>query len=256
MVFSKILPRIKRSFLKPGTKYGADNRKISSEVYNHGELKLLVIGNDHVGKTSICQSYVGHSSDAIEEESHIFDTGVFITIDNEPRQYDLELFVYEKDKQNFMDYKKTLLSADGYILVYSKYSKESFIRLFEIIADIRHLTSRHHQPIIIIGNNTPVKDLPQVTKNDVITAEYKHFEIDTNKNEGIHEAVTYLVRQSIETKDATKRNETQQRKSSLTDVNQFMYHPKLKPTRSKSLTPYRAENTAIKPRGKLSIQHY
>ena len=194
---------IKRKFsTERKTKEQKTHRKSSVlGVCNHGSFKLLVIGKNGVGKRQICKTYIG---DECNDDDDVFDTGIFVTIDDEPRQYDLEIFVVEADgaTKNLIEYKTQLESADGYMLVYSKYDKESFIKLIEIISDINHF-KRGQAPIMVLGNKTKtLNPINEVDDVDVTSLRHAHFEVSNRQTAEIQKVFKGLVHECIDAIDS------------------------------------------------------
>ena len=206
--FSKTSPKISLSIspILSRMSRGSSSRPDSMNIFNHGAFKLLVLGSAGVGKTTICRRYVGYDfHETCQPENEVFDTSIFIGMpgENITRQYDLEIYDTNDhvSKANFQDYTNNLVSADGFILVYSKDSKASFMKLAEIICDIRHFKSST-VPIIMLGNKSDLGRIKyEVKENDLSILPFDHFNVSASKNEFIQEAFNSIVQKCAKQKD-------------------------------------------------------
>ena len=179
-------------------KYNKD--KTQSSIVNCGSLKILVLGDKNVGKTSVCQRYVGYDLSP-EENGVTYCKTAFTEYENEFRQYELEIQVLDIAKYNTNTYRYKLSSSDGFILVYSKTDKISFMKLSEIIADINR-ANKGQAVVVMLGNKS---DSDQVSDFYVELQQQPlpidHFDISALENEGIHFAFQRLIRRCIKSKD-------------------------------------------------------
>ena len=181
---------------------GSTSSRNSMQIYNHGELKILVLGNPGVGKTSICRKYVGLDNEVFkdremldsEEYSEVYDTGIFINVNNSTRQYDLEIFDFEDVTRNSpLKYKKNIEHCDGFLLVYSKDDVESFMKILEMMHDI-HNVKGPGCPLVVVGNKS---DKSALSVSDVALIKEAHVSVSAELNEGIQEAFHLLISQCI-----------------------------------------------------------
>lgn len=180
---------------------GSTSSRNSMQIYNHGELKILVLGNPGVGKTSICRKYVGFDNEVFKDQqmldsecSEVYDTGIFINFNNTTRQYDLEIFDFEGvTRNNPLKYKKNIEQSDGFLLVYSKDNVESFMRIFEVIHDV-HNVKGPGCPLLVVGNKS---DKSTLSVSDATLIKEAHVSVSAELNEGIQEAFHLLISQCI-----------------------------------------------------------
>ena len=180
------------------SKYNKD--KTQSSIVNCGSLKILVLGDKNVGKTSVCQRYVGYDLSP-EENGVTYCKIAFTEYENEFRQYELEIQDLDIAKYNTNTYRYKLSSSDGFILVYSKTDKISFMKLSEIIADINR-ANKGQAVVVMLGNKS---DSDQASDFYVELQQQPlpidHFDISALENEGIHFAFQRLIRRCIKSKD-------------------------------------------------------
>lgn len=187
--------------LSSGGNHGKYNKdKTQSSIVNCGSLKILVLGDKNVGKTSVCQRYVGYDLSP-EENGVTYCKIAFTEYKNEFRQYELEIQDLDIAKYNTNTYRYKLSSSDGFILVYSKTDKISFMKLSEIIADINR-ANKGQAVVVMLGNKS---DSDQASDFYVELQQQPlpidHFDISALENEGIHFAFQRLIRRCIKSKD-------------------------------------------------------
>lgn len=197
----------------------------------HGVLKLMVLGTSGVGKTTFCSQYVGvdanvntpaspklspkrdkrncspiispkrnvHTSHTKEEQ---YSSCVFINGDKTDRvkQYDIDMALPKGSYWNGSvdGYKKKILESDGFILVYSKDNRQSYMRLIELVSDIRKLRKSNLPPIVIVGNKMDLNRnsiLQMKDSEHVVLGKFPHFSISATENtdDGIQQAFKCLV---------------------------------------------------------------
>lgn len=205
MSFSFLRRKKKRVSIPYETDVG---RRVSSlGVCNHGEIKLLCTGVAGVGKSEICQKYVGSQSEELEHLEQVFGTSVFVTVGGILRQYDLEIFDVNLNdiESNIAHYKNRITTCDGFALVYSKENKASYMKLVNLLSDIRHFTNGN-MPIIVIGTSSEVEDRRfHKSKGDTLKLKQSHFEIIGQNNEKIHNAFQCLLDQCVARKDSRSK---------------------------------------------------
>lgn len=187
--------------LSSGGNHGKYNKdKTQSSIVNCGSLKILVLGDKNVGKTSVCQRYVGYDLSP-EENGVTYCKIAFTEYENEFRQYELEIQDLDIAKYNTNTYRYKLSSSDGFILVYSKTDKISFMKLSEILADINR-ANKGQAVVVMLGNKS---DSDQASDFYVELQQQPlpidHFDISALENEGIHFAFQRLIRRCIKSKD-------------------------------------------------------
>lgn len=174
--------------------------KTQSSIVNCGSLKILVLGDKNVGKTSVCQRYVGYDLSP-EENGVTYSKTTFTEYENEFRQYELEIQDLDSSKYNTNTYRYKLSSSDGFVLVYSRTDKISFMKLSEIITDI-HRANKGQAVVVILGNKS---DSDQA--NDFYVELHQqplpidHFDVSALENEGIHFAFQRLIRRCIKNRN-------------------------------------------------------
>lgn len=180
----------------------------SCNIINHGEFKVLVLGANGVGKTSICKRYVGLSDEdvddiAVKNEGVPYDTSVFISSkDGEIQQYDLEIYDTDCDLQP-KDRRTEIEKVDGYLLVYAKDSSQSVAKLMDIISDIKHIKHDNNPPMLVVCNKSDLKD--SVVQQDFPLSNIQILPVSATKNEGLQTAFNLLVEKCVSKKEEIKK---------------------------------------------------
>ncbi|XP_057299609.1 ras-related protein Rab-9A-like [Hydractinia symbiolongicarpus] len=184
---------------------GSSNGSIGMGIECCGKIKILMLGDHNVGKSSICFRYVADSmlgTNKIKNENEEFESSVFLAPQNKKekvRQYELNLSIADTlfRRRSVERYKQKIVETDAFVLVYSKDSRQSYIKLIDLISDI-HKIKKVKIPIIILGNKNDLKQAITHVQEKGVLGDYPHFDVSAQENDGIQEAFKFLVRLSVE----------------------------------------------------------
>lgn len=198
----------------------------------------MVLGNSGVGKTTMCSQYVGvdnnvntttatanaspkmspkrdkrncspiispkrnvHASNQTTKDEQ-YSSCAFVNGDKADRvkQYDIDMALPKGSYWNGSvdGYKKKILESDGFMLVYSKENRQSYMRLIELVSDIRKLRKCNLPPIVVVGNKSDLnqKSLLQMKDSEyVVLGTFPHFNVCATENadDGVQHAFKRLV---------------------------------------------------------------
>ena len=166
-------------------------------------LKILLIGDSQVGKTSILLNYTEH----IFPEDHISTIGVeykdkFIKRDN----YNIRLQIWDTaGQERFHSITKSIYrNANGVLFIYDITNKESFNNIKNWIKDLDNIKSDDIKSIII-GNKIDLEDKRIINKSDLenLANKYKmsFLEVSAKNNININEAFDLMVNEILKEKD-------------------------------------------------------
>lgn len=117
-----------------------------STYHSHGgALRIVLLGQNGVGKSSLALSLAGQSDRSLSIDSETYGEGYecSVTVDDE----DSKLIVYDNWKQDL-----STLQCDVCILVFSVTDRRSFHRTAQLRLLLRE--SQPHTPIILVGNKS------------------------------------------------------------------------------------------------------
>ena len=192
---------------------GSRGSHSSANIHNHGEFKVLVIGAPGVGKTTICRTYAGLRDEdddicCVKSNQGVpYDTSVFLDKENEIQQYDVEVYDYNCDATS-VEKQKLIEKCDAFLLVYSKTSKQSFLRLLELKQDIIHMVNktknRSLAVMFAVGNMNDLREHHVVKDDEVWSLNLEHIDISAANNEGLQLSFNTLVRKCADRKESQK----------------------------------------------------
>lgn len=201
MVVGEIIERIRNTSRSRSRGRSSSNSCMCIEY--SGSFKLLVLGDQGVGKTTICSKYTSQedTSSTNQDTGEVFSTCVYISgggaKGDRAKQYDLEISVANGVYwQGTVDgYKSKIQESQGYILVYSKENRQSYMKLVEILSDIHKLKKSHDLPVIIVGNKCDLNEIKTLQIQDsehVVLGDLAHFDVSALENNGLQEAFKCL----------------------------------------------------------------
>ena len=127
-----------------------------------------------------------------------YSTCVFIGGDQCIQQYDVEVAIPNRMywAGSVEGYKRKILESDGFLLVYSKESRQSYMKLIELISDIQKLRKNRTPPMVIMGNKTDLNQNTLQAKESerIVFGSVPHFNVSALDNTGIQESFKALVR--------------------------------------------------------------
>ena len=185
-----------------GRKRGSSSPAV---IEAHGSQKLVVLGPSQVGKSTICSKYAGVEKKAFQQKSsnEVYNSCVFINSDvqNRVKQYQVELAIPQGTMWcgSVRGYKQLLLEADGYLLVYSKENRHTYMKLIELVADVQKLRRRTNPPIVVVGNKKDLEHGHTLGIHDselAVLGSFPHFNVSAVENDGLQEAFKCLVQMS------------------------------------------------------------
>ena len=165
-------------------------------IHGYKTFKVMVLGAANVGKTSLIERFIhGQFTDEhLPTIADIYETGIFLNIGNELRQFDMELFDFNGSlKDDFPEtYTDKILRSDGFIVVYSKDEPDSSAKVVEIVADINIL--KEAPVVVVLENKCDCKKNINTNigiKFHIINA--KHREVSAKSDIGVDDAIKTLV---------------------------------------------------------------
>ena len=177
-------------------------------------LKILLIGDSQVGKTSLLLKYTEH----VFPEEHIATIGVeykdkFIIKDN----YNIRLQIWDTaGQEKFHSITKNIYrNANGVLFVYDITNKDSFINIKQWIKDLQNVGNNIKG--VIIGNKVDLEQSRQVDKNDLEEVGQKYempfLETSAKTNIEVNEGFEILVNELLKGKNENQIVEMYSRKT-------------------------------------------
>ena len=177
-------------------------------------LKILLIGDTQVGKTSLLLNYTDH----IFPEEHIATIGVeykdkFIIKDN----YNIRLQIWDTaGQERFHSITKNIYrNANGVLFVYDITNQESFNNIKNWIKDLQNVGKDIKG--VIIGNKIDLEKNRIITKEDLeeIAKKYEmpFLETSVKNNININEAFELIMDELLKNKDVKEIVEQYSRKT-------------------------------------------
>ena len=177
-------------------------------------LKILLIGDTQVGKTSLLLNYTDH----IFPEEHIATIGVeykdkFIIKDN----YNIRLQIWDTaGQERFHSITKNIYrNANGVLFVYDITNQESFNNIKNWIKDLQNVGKDIKG--VIIGNKIDLEKNRIITKEDLeeIAKKYEmpFLETSVKNNININEAFELIIDELLKNKDVNQIIEQYSRKT-------------------------------------------
>ena len=163
------------------------------------DLKLVVLGDASVGKTSIINRYC---NDQFSEDTLSTIGAGFFTHTITMGESEVTLMVWDTaGEERFRSVAPSLLrGADGLILVYDVQSQQSFESLdvyMEMFLDVVNVSSCPVMPVLLLGNKADLQNFV-VSQAEVDAWMEKNkvqfvFNVSAKTGEGVNEAFTKLV---------------------------------------------------------------
>ncbi|EDR23686.1 hypothetical protein, conserved [Entamoeba dispar SAW760] len=172
---------------------------VSADLY-----KLVTLGKNSSGKTSVLIQFVsGHFVT-------IYDPGIeeayvkVIQVDNSS----IKLEIYDTYVDEFVALRDQYIKyGDGFVLIYSITSKESFEEIkgiYEEIYRVKHKDKNEPIPIIIVGNKCDLENEREVTKEEGMNyadnINCPFIECSAKTNENINQIFEIITRNILEQK--------------------------------------------------------
>ena len=209
---SKDLPTYTR---KSSTSSDGGRRKSSGNhtAIHKGIIKVFVIGDKGIGKTTMCRLYT--EQDEKDNEALYCKRGVtgerkFSTAKilrpsehakiTDFSHYELEITVASTQwcKKNIRAYRDLVISSNCFLLLYRKSKRESFMSLVELISDIKRFRQGHvAMSVASINNEEEELSTNDVRNEDLLILQQERHEVTINNLNEIESLFKNLIIQFI-----------------------------------------------------------
>ena len=191
----------------------SDEEESSDDDRTKLKLKLLLIGDTEVGKTSLLLKYIDH----VFPEEHIATIGVeykdkYIIKDN----YNIRLQIWDTaGQERFHSITKNIYrNTNGVLFVYDITNKNSFLNIKNWIKDLENVEKEIKG--VIIGNKLDLENNRVVEKNILIDFAQKYnmpyIETSAKKNINVNEGFDLMVNEILNDKNSDQIIENFSRK--------------------------------------------
>ena len=180
---------------------------INEEDYFDEKIKIMIIGETKVGKTSLISRYCkGEFSD----DSYLSTIGIDFQIKNlKLNSKKIRVQIWDTaGQERFRNIAKNFFqSSDGFVIVYDISDSESFNKLDYWIEEIR-ANSQEISKMIIVGNKCDLNQERQVKKEE--GKEYskknqiKFFEVSAKEGTNINESFEFLIKDILKSYSPTE----------------------------------------------------
>uniref|UniRef100_A0A8C6UFW9 GTP-binding protein REM 2 n=1 Tax=Neogobius melanostomus TaxID=47308 RepID=A0A8C6UFW9_9GOBI len=194
---------------------------VKDEKYDSNGLRVVLIGDQAVGKSSLASVFAGTSDRDQEESPGQYTFERTLTVDGE------ESTLTVMDTWDRRHNEACLLAGTAYVIVYSVADRSSFEAAAELRITLRRARQNERLPIIIVGNKSDLVRAREVTTQEglacAVVFDCKFIETSASLNHNVLELFEGVVRQLRLHRD--------------TDMNALMLAPlTLTPRRKQSLT--------------------
>ncbi|XP_029970869.1 GTP-binding protein REM 2 [Salarias fasciatus] len=171
---------------------GAPSATTQSTYHGHsGALRIVLLGQNGVGKSSLALSLAGQSdrSLSIDSETQAFGEGYecTVTVDDE----DSKVIIFDNWKQDL-----STLQCDVCILVFSVTDRRSFHRTAQLRLLLRE--SQPHTPIILVGNKSDLVRSREISSEEAQSSanmfDCFYLELSASLDHGTNELLEAAVR--------------------------------------------------------------
>ncbi|EGC30255.1 rsmA, RAS family GTPase [Dictyostelium purpureum] len=191
-----------------------NKKKTTNECNNKKEVgpknyKLIVLGSSGVGKTSYSFRFVSNifitEYDPTVEDAYKKD----YTYDGKEMKLEIiDTAGQEEYSSGVMD--KSIRCGDGFVLVYSITSRESYQKIKDLREKILWVKDKEKVPMIIVGNKSDIEKDRKVTKSEAraLAEEYgcKYIETSAKTNTNISESMDFLLKDILFNESKEKEN--------------------------------------------------
>lgn len=158
-------------------------------------IKLIVLGDSNVGKTSLIHSYIYNTC--------LEDATPTVGLENKVKTIDLRGFKTKvqiwdtagQEKFNSLT-QQFFRNTDGIILVFDLTNKNSFNHIKDWIDKVKDKSDKRIKKIIV-GNKSDIKDQIKVTQNDIDglikPKNMRYVETSAHNNENVEEVFDKLI---------------------------------------------------------------
>ncbi|XP_034412012.1 GTP-binding protein REM 2 [Cyclopterus lumpus] len=152
-----------------------------------GALKIVLLGQNGVGKSSLALSLAGQSDRSLSIDSCGEGYECSVTVDDE----DSKVIIFDNWKQDF-----STLQSDVCILVFSVTDRRSFHRIAQLRLLLRE--SQPHTPIILVGNKSDLVRSREISSEEAQSSSQMfdclYLELSASLDHGTNELLEAAVR--------------------------------------------------------------
>ena len=178
-------------------------------------IKIFILGNFEVGKTSLINKYVKNTFIDCYLPTIGFDfSSKIITL---PAEKNVEIFFYDTaGQERYRSIAFNLIkSADGAMLIYDITKKETFKAIPKWIQSVRE-NKGNDFPITLIGNKVDLKEEREVETEEgkELAEEYgfSFFEASSKEGTNIHESILEFALKILVQKEKKRKTEEEEEK--------------------------------------------
>ena len=167
---------------------------MSKNEPNELNIKLILIGDSNVGKTTLLYKYIDN-----ENKEDITPT---VGLENKVKTTEIKgiktkIQIWDtagQEKFNSLT-KNTFTNTDGILIVFDLTNKKSFNNIKNWIEDVKYKSDPKIKKIIV-GNKSDLKDKRKVSKEDIksITEKYKYIEVSALNGNNVEKAFDNLIK--------------------------------------------------------------
>ena len=167
---------------------------MSTNETNELNLKLVLIGDSNVGKTTLLYKYIDN-----ENKEDIIPT---LGLENKVKTIRIKgintkIQIWDtagQEKFNSLT-KNIFTNTDGILIIFDLTNKTSFTHIKNWIEDVKDQSKKSIKKIIV-GNKSDLKDKRKVTKEDIksITEKYKYIEVSALNGNNVENAFDTLIK--------------------------------------------------------------
>ena len=167
---------------------------MSSNDSKELNIKLILIGDSNVGKTTLLYKYIDN-----ENKEDITPT---VGLENKVKTTEIKgiktkIQIWDtagQEKFNSLT-KNTFTNTDGILIVFDLTNKKSFNNIKNWIEDVKYKSDPKIKKIIV-GNKSDLKDKRKVSKEDIksITEKYKYIEVSALNGNNVEKAFDNLIK--------------------------------------------------------------
>ncbi|TNN74471.1 GTP-binding protein REM 2 [Liparis tanakae] len=167
---------------------GSQSAAGQSAYHSHGgALKIVLLGQNGVGKSSLALSLAGQSDRSLSIDSCGEGFECSVTVDDE----DSKVVIFDNWKQDF-----STLHSDVCILVFSVTDRRSFHRIAQLRLLLRE--SQPHTPIILVGNKSDLVRSREISAEEAQSSSMMfdclYMELSASLDHGTNELLEAAVR--------------------------------------------------------------
>uniref|UniRef100_A0A8C6UBM8 RAS (RAD and GEM)-like GTP binding 2 n=1 Tax=Neogobius melanostomus TaxID=47308 RepID=A0A8C6UBM8_9GOBI len=176
-----------------------------STYHSHGgALRIVLLGQNGVGKSSLALSLAGQSDRSLSIDSETYGYECSVTVDDE----DSKLIVYDNWKQDL-----STLQCDVCILVFSVTDRRSFHRIAQLRLLLRE--SLPQTPIILVGNKSDLVRSREISSEEAQSSAMMFDCLYLELSASLEHGTTELLEAAVRTARGTAESLTSRAKRFL-----------------------------------------